>query len=81
VPVGRGTLGRIMNVVGEPVDEQGPIGALGVVILSRNYSCSVMLVFILCARPRSLSKRLQFAANRVAACDARIAVVRYDNRG
>ncbi|KAG2431363.1 hypothetical protein HYH02_013352 [Chlamydomonas schloesseri] len=27
VPVGRGTLGRIMNVIGEPVDEQGPIEA------------------------------------------------------
>ena len=26
VPVGRGTLGRIMNVIGEPVDELGPIG-------------------------------------------------------
>ncbi|WIA19663.1 hypothetical protein OEZ85_005594 [Tetradesmus obliquus] len=25
VPVGRGTLGRIMNVIGEPVDECGPI--------------------------------------------------------
>jgi F-type H+-transporting ATPase subunit beta len=25
VPVGEGTLGRIMNVVGEPVDEKGPI--------------------------------------------------------
>lgn len=25
VPVGRGTLGRIINVIGEPVDEQGPI--------------------------------------------------------
>lgn len=25
VPVGVGTLGRIMNVIGEPVDEQGPI--------------------------------------------------------
>ncbi|MFC2951353.1 F0F1 ATP synthase subunit beta [Marinicaulis aureus] len=25
VPVGDGTLGRIMNVIGEPVDEQGPI--------------------------------------------------------
>ena len=25
VPVGKGTLGRIMNVIGEPVDEQGPI--------------------------------------------------------
>ena len=25
VPVGRGTLGRIMNVVGEPIDERGPV--------------------------------------------------------
>src|SRR5262249_21562476 len=27
VPVGEGTLGRIMNVIGEPVDERGPIQA------------------------------------------------------
>ena len=27
VPVGVGTLGRIMNVIGEPVDEAGPIPA------------------------------------------------------
>ena len=27
IPVGEGTLGRIMNVVGEPVDEKGPIPA------------------------------------------------------
>ena len=27
VPVGPKTLGRIMNVVGEPIDEQGPIGS------------------------------------------------------
>ena len=26
VPVGDGTLGRIMNVIGEPIDEAGPIG-------------------------------------------------------
>ena len=25
VPVGPGTLGRIMNVTGEPIDERGPI--------------------------------------------------------
>jgi len=25
VPVGAGTLGRIMNVIGEPIDEKGPI--------------------------------------------------------
>jgi F-type H+-transporting ATPase subunit beta len=29
VPVGDGTLGRIMNVIGEPVDEAGPIKAVG----------------------------------------------------
>lgn len=29
VPVGVGTLGRIMNVIGEPVDEQGPVKAEG----------------------------------------------------
>src|SRR5215467_7235074 len=27
VPVGDGTLGRIINVIGEPVDEAGPIDA------------------------------------------------------
>ena len=29
MPVGKEVLGRIMNVVGEPVDERGPIGATG----------------------------------------------------
>eukprot|EP00316_Scyphosphaera_apsteinii_P004146 CAMPEP_0119299290 /NCGR_PEP_ID=MMETSP1333-20130426/1373_1 /TAXON_ID=418940 /ORGANISM="Scyphosphaera apsteinii, Strain RCC1455" /LENGTH=499 /DNA_ID=CAMNT_0007300667 /DNA_START=90 /DNA_END=1589 /DNA_ORIENTATION=+ len=27
IPVGEKTLGRIMNVIGEPIDERGPIGA------------------------------------------------------
>jgi F-type H+-transporting ATPase subunit beta len=27
VPVGKGTLGRVMNVIGEPVDELGPVAA------------------------------------------------------
>src|SRR5512139_246470 len=27
IPVGNATLGRIMNVIGEPVDERGPIDA------------------------------------------------------
>ncbi|MHB8471313.1 MAG: F0F1 ATP synthase subunit beta [Gammaproteobacteria bacterium] len=27
VPVGKQTLGRIMNVLGEPIDEKGPVGA------------------------------------------------------
>ncbi|MCW6508939.1 F0F1 ATP synthase subunit beta [Lichenifustis flavocetrariae] len=29
VPVGEGTLGRIINVIGEPVDEAGPVHATG----------------------------------------------------
>ena len=29
VPVGEGTLGRIMNVVGEPIDEAGPVKSSG----------------------------------------------------
>jgi F-type H+-transporting ATPase subunit beta len=29
MPVGKEVLGRIMNVIGEPVDERGPIGAKG----------------------------------------------------
>ena len=29
VPVGAGTLGRIINVIGEPVDEEGPVKAEG----------------------------------------------------
>ena len=32
VPVGEGTLGRIINVIGEPIDEAGPIKAEGVQI-------------------------------------------------
>src|SRR5512146_3433277 len=27
VPVGNGTLGRIVNVIGEPIDERGPVPA------------------------------------------------------
>ncbi len=29
VPVGAGTLGRIINVIGEPIDEAGPVPAEG----------------------------------------------------
>src|SRR5450631_2771517 len=29
VPVGEGTLGRIINVIGEPIDEAGPVTAVG----------------------------------------------------
>src|ERR1700736_3251203 len=29
VPIGAGTLGRIMNVIGEPIDEAGPVTSEG----------------------------------------------------
>ena len=32
VPVGRETLGRIINVIGEPVDEAGPISESAVLV-------------------------------------------------
>jgi len=33
VPVGPGTLGRIINVIGEPIDERGPVDTDKYVIL------------------------------------------------
>jgi F0F1-type ATP synthase beta subunit len=27
IPVGNATLGRIINVIGEPIDERGPVNA------------------------------------------------------
>lgn len=33
VPVGRATLGRIMNVIGEPIDEKGEISKISGFIL------------------------------------------------
>jgi F-type H+-transporting ATPase subunit beta len=35
VPVGAGTLGRIMNVIGEPIDDAGPIPAEGSRVIHR----------------------------------------------
>ena len=35
VPVGTATLGRIMNVLGEPIDEQGPIGTQDRMVIHR----------------------------------------------
>ncbi len=35
VPVGKETLGRIMNVLGEPIDEAGPISAIEVLPIHR----------------------------------------------
>ena len=33
IPVGNATLGRIINVIGEPIDERGPINAKEYVFL------------------------------------------------
>ena len=35
VPVGPGTLGRIMNVIGQPIDERGPIDAAKMLSIHR----------------------------------------------
>ena len=40
-PVGAASLGRIMNVVGRPVDEMGPIKAEKYLPASRSWTCSV----------------------------------------
>lgn len=34
IPVGPETLGRIINVIGEPIDERGPVNAKQLVIFS-----------------------------------------------
>ena len=36
VPVGEGTLGRIFNVLGEPVDEQGPVNTTATAPIHRD---------------------------------------------
>ena len=38
VPVGRATLGRIINVIGEPIDEKGD--------LSKNLGYNILLMFL-----------------------------------
>ena len=38
IPVGPKTLGRIINVIGEPIDERGPIGTDKLVL----YTCTVL---------------------------------------
>jgi F-type H+-transporting ATPase subunit beta len=41
IPVGEATLGRIMNVIGEPIDERGPIKADKCVETVFNDRCGV----------------------------------------
>jgi F-type H+-transporting ATPase subunit beta len=36
VPVGPGTLGRILNVIGEPIDERGPVTAVAMMPIHRD---------------------------------------------
>ena len=38
IPVGPETLGRIINVIGEPIDERGPIGTDRCVVIKQTYS-------------------------------------------
>ena len=44
IPVGAKTLGRIMNVIGEPIDERGPVGSDRLVSLSRTCVCVCVCV-------------------------------------
>ena len=41
VPVGNATLGRIVNVVGEPVDEQGPVKSKDIVQFTNQLQSSL----------------------------------------
>ena len=59
VPVGPKTLGRIMNVIGEPIDERGPIGSdMTAPIHARLRPSSISR-----PKPRSLSR-----ASRLSIC-------------
>lgn len=55
VPVGRATLGRIINVIGEPIDERGEISKLHVYTLAAGFTkifllpCCIILFFFTCA--------------------------------
>jgi F-type H+-transporting ATPase subunit beta len=53
VPVGRETLGRVLNVLGEPVDELGPVNAKEIVRFTAR-------------RPRSTSRRRRRRCSRPA---------------
>ena len=44
VPVGQETLGRIMNVIGEPVDERGPINSAAKVNPEKRFDSFIDLV-------------------------------------
>lgn len=52
VPVGRETLGRIMNVIGEPVDECGPISERFLAWIQLRIDVMHCLI---CAVPRPLA--------------------------
>jgi F-type H+-transporting ATPase subunit beta len=46
IPVGRGTLGRIMNVTGDPIDERGPIKADPPEFVEQSTSAEVLVTGI-----------------------------------
>lgn len=45
IPVGPKTLGRIINVIGEPIDERGPVGSDKCVVISVKARHLQMLFF------------------------------------
>jgi F0F1-type ATP synthase beta subunit len=54
VPVGMGTLGRIMDVLGRPIDEAGPIGQRSCVRFTPPLRSSTnCLLRLICSKPAS----------------------------
>jgi F-type H+/Na+-transporting ATPase subunit beta len=61
VPVGPETLGRIINVVGEPVDERGPVSTKQTAPIHRRFS-SPASRWSICWRPMRAAARSGFSA-------------------
>ena len=66
IPVGPKTLGRIMNVIGEPVDERGPIASVpGFVFCFHCHAPSTVLPEAGAAIAAALSRRCGARPNKV----------------
>lgn len=48
MPVGRATLGRIINVIGEPIDERGDLSKKNIKLLSVDFHGLLFLCIVQC---------------------------------